>query len=122
MMPAYLPLPLPSQMNTKPATGTTPQGFALFSSHAHAQAAMLMLHDHQFDTDCHLRCEIAHKNMYLKVCWDRLATCDGGLGVGFWVTCVVLGSMYRSHVACIAPWFVTAWLPVNLKRLCGLPF
>lgn len=55
------------QMNTKPATGTAPQGFALFSSHPHAQAAMLMLHDMQFDTECHLRCEIAHKNMYLKV-------------------------------------------------------
>ncbi|GIL77979.1 hypothetical protein Vretimale_7376 [Volvox reticuliferus] len=62
----FLPGYEASQMNTKPTTGTTPQGFALFSSHAHAQAAMLMLHDMQFDTDCHLRCEIAHKNMYLK--------------------------------------------------------
>ncbi|GLC47034.1 hypothetical protein PLESTB_001437500 [Pleodorina starrii] len=62
----FLPGYEASQMNTKPATGTAPQGFALFSSHAHAQAAMLMLHDMQFDTDCHLRCEIAHKNMYLK--------------------------------------------------------
>ncbi|EFJ46437.1 hypothetical protein VOLCADRAFT_32205, partial [Volvox carteri f. nagariensis] len=63
----FLPGYEASQMNTKPATGTAPQGFALFSSHAHAQAAMLTLHDMPFDTDCHLRCEIAHKNMYLKV-------------------------------------------------------
>lgn len=58
--------PISTQMNIKPATGTSPQGFALFSSSAAAQAAMLLLHDMQFDTDVHLRCEMAHKNMYIK--------------------------------------------------------
>ncbi|KAG2487118.1 hypothetical protein HYH03_014231 [Edaphochlamys debaryana] len=62
----FLPGYEASQMNAKPATGTSPQGFALFSSPAAAQAAMLLMHDMQFDTDCHLRCEMAHKNMYLK--------------------------------------------------------
>ncbi|KXZ46586.1 hypothetical protein GPECTOR_42g797 [Gonium pectorale] len=54
------------EMNLQPATGTSPQGFVLFSTAAAAQAAVQLLHDRQFDTDCHLRCEMAHKNMYIK--------------------------------------------------------
>ncbi|KXZ46573.1 hypothetical protein GPECTOR_42g782 [Gonium pectorale] len=61
-----LPGVLASQMNTRPATGGAPQGFVLFSTGAQAQAAIRMLHDMEFETGCHLRCELAHKNMYVK--------------------------------------------------------
>jgi hypothetical protein len=64
-----------SQMNWK--TGG-PQGFALFSTAAHARAVVDTLSGLQFDDGVVLRAEIAHKDMYLKV-RRRLWCARGGL-------------------------------------------
>lgn len=53
-----------SQMNWK--TGG-PQGFALFSTGAHARAMVDILSGLQFDDSVLLRAEMAHKNMFIKV-------------------------------------------------------
>lgn len=53
-----------SQMNWK--TGG-PQGFALFSTGAHARAMVDILSGLQFDDGVLLRAEMAHKNMFIKV-------------------------------------------------------
>lgn len=53
-----------SQMNWK--TGG-PQGFALFSSAAHARAVVEVLSGLQFDDGVVVRAEMAHKNMFIKV-------------------------------------------------------
>lgn len=52
-----------SQMNWK--TGG-PQGFALFSSAAHARAVVEVLSGLQFDDGVVVRAEMAHKNMFIK--------------------------------------------------------
>lgn len=57
-----------SQMNWK--TGG-PQGFALFSTGAHARAMVDILSGLQFDDGVLLRAEMAHKNMFIKVNADR---------------------------------------------------
>ncbi|KAG2428385.1 hypothetical protein HYH02_014401 [Chlamydomonas schloesseri] len=70
-------------MNLKStAAGTSPQGFALFTTPAAAQSAMLLLHDMPFDVDCHLRCEMAHKNMYLKPDDPTIRRADASRGQG----------------------------------------
>ncbi|KAG2423352.1 hypothetical protein HXX76_015400 [Chlamydomonas incerta] len=79
----FLPGYEASQMNLKTtATGTSPQGFALFTTPAAAQSAMLLLHDMPFDVDCHLRCEMAHKNMYLKADDPTIRRADASRGQG----------------------------------------
>jgi hypothetical protein len=47
--------------------GGSPQGFALFDTPAHAWGALELITQLQFDSNVHLRCEMAHKDMYLKV-------------------------------------------------------
>lgn len=54
-----------SQMNWK--TGG-PQGFALFTTASHALAMVDILSGLQFDDGVLLRAEMAHKNMFIKVC------------------------------------------------------
>ncbi|PNW72800.1 hypothetical protein CHLRE_15g643703v5 [Chlamydomonas reinhardtii] len=79
----FLPGYEASQMNLKStAAGTSPQGFALFATPAAAQSAMLLLHDMPFDVDCHLRCEMAHKNMYLKSDDPTIRRADVSRGQG----------------------------------------
>ncbi|GAX79234.1 hypothetical protein CEUSTIGMA_g6674.t1 [Chlamydomonas eustigma] len=52
-----------SQMHDR---GGSPQGFALFDSTGHAWGALELITQLQFDNNVHLRCEMAHKDMYLK--------------------------------------------------------
>jgi hypothetical protein len=73
-----------SQMNWK--TGG-PQGFALFSTAAHARAVVDTLSGLQFDDAVVLRAEIAHKDMYLKV------------GGGAW-GCQGCAGLYERRAAC----------------------
>ena len=55
--------PTPHAQNWK---GGQAQGFALFSSGAHAMAACNVVSSIQFDEAAVLRCEMARKNMYVK--------------------------------------------------------
>jgi len=47
--------------------GGYPQGFALFSKPADARVALEIITHLQFDNNIHLRCEMARKDMYVKV-------------------------------------------------------
>lgn len=67
-----------SQMNWK--TGG-PQGFALFSTGAHARAVVEAISGLQFDEGVVLRAEMAHKNMFIKV--GRSGKSCGTAGVYF---------------------------------------
>jgi hypothetical protein len=61
-----------SQMNWK--TGG-PQGFALFSTAAHARAVVEVLSGLQFDDGVVVRAEMAHKNMFIKVRCSLVYVC-----------------------------------------------
>ena len=47
--------------------GGSPQGFALFLKPDDAWVALEIITHLQFDNNVHLRCEMARKDMYLKV-------------------------------------------------------
>jgi hypothetical protein len=73
-----------SQMNWK--TGG-PQGFALFSTGAHARAMVDILSGLQFDDGVLLRAEMAHKNMFIKV---------GAMQCSIWLVLTSLCFIFRA--------------------------